>query len=291
MQEMTGPALGRRQGRSPALASARRIWGMVYRHLALFRRSWPRVVELMYWPVLQMIVWGFVTAYVAGLGPNAAAGSATNVATLAAGALLGGVLLWEVALRSQMGFAVSFLEEIWSRNLGHVFVSPLRPWELVAALVVMSALRMLIGVLPAVLLAWLLYGFGLFSLGPVVVLFFAALMIMGWAVALGVTALILRHGAGAETLAWSVLFGLAPISAVFYPVSILPGWLQPVALATPSAHVFEGMRAALLEGRVAWGHLGWAFALDLAWIVALGWVFMHQFHLARERGALLTIGE
>ena len=291
MQEMTGPALGRRQGRSPALASARRIWGMVYRHLALFRRSWPRVVELMYWPVLQMIVWGFVTAYVAGLGPNAGAGTATNVATLAAGALLGGVLLWEVALRSQMGFAVSFLEEIWSRNLGHVFVSPLRPWELVAALVVMSALRMLIGVLPAVLLAWLLYGFGLFSLGPVVVLFFAALMIMGWAVALGVTALILRHGAGAETLAWSVLFGLAPISAVFYPVSILPGWLQPVALATPSAHVFEGMRAALLEGRVAWGHLGWAFALDLAWIVALGWVFMRQFHLARERGALLTIGE
>jgi len=287
MRDTTGPGSGRRQPRSPALASARRIWGMVYRHLALFRRSWPRVVELMYWPVLQMVVWGFVTAYVAGAGQ----GTAANTATLVAGALLGGVLLWEVALRSQMGFAISFLEEIWSRNLGHVFVSPLRPWELVAALVCMSAIRMLTGVLPAVLLAWLLYGFGLFALGPVVVLFFAALMMMGWAVALGVTALILRHGAGAESLAWSVLFGLAPISAVFYPVSILPTWLQPVALATPSAHVFEGMRVALLEGRVAWAHLGWAFALDLAWIAALGWVFMRQFHQAREQGALLTIGE
>ena len=283
MRDTTGPVSGQRRARSPVLASARRIWGMVYRHLALFRRSWPRVVELMYWPVLQMIVWGFVTAYVTGIGQN--------TATLAAGALLGGVLLWEVALRSQMGFAISFLEEIWSRNLGHVFVSPLRPWELVAALVCMSALRMLIGVMPAVLLAWLLYGFGLFALGPVVVLFFAALMIMGWAVALGVTALILRHGAGAESLAWSVLFGLAPISAVFYPVSVLPGWLQPVALATPSAHVFEGMRAALLEGRIAWGHLGWAFALDLAWIAAMAWVFMGQFRRAREGGALLTIGE
>ncbi|MFC0386585.1 ABC transporter permease [Muricoccus vinaceus] len=290
MRDTTGPA-GRR--RSPALASARRIWGMVYRHLALFRRSWPRVVELMYWPVLQMIVWGFVTAYVAGASqmPGTQNPAAQNLGTLAAGTLLGGVLLWEVALRSQMGFAISFLEEIWSRNLGHVFVSPLRPWELVAALVAMSALRMLVGVLPAVLLAWLLYGFGLFALGPVVVLFFAALMIMGWAVALGVTALILRHGAGAESLAWSVLFGLAPISAVFYPVAILPAWLQPVALATPSAHVFEGMRAALLENRIAWGHLGWAFALDLLWVAALAFVFMRQFHQARDRGALLTIGE
>ncbi|WP_424136950.1 ABC transporter permease [Roseomonas chloroacetimidivorans] len=264
-------------------ASARRVWGMMYRHLALFRRSWPRVLELMYWPILQMIVWGFVTAYVAGVQQN--------TASLAAGALLGGVLLWEVALRSQMGFAISFLEEIWSRNLGHVFVSPLRPWELVAALVGMSIIRMLTGVLPAVLLAWLLYGFGLFSLGPVVVLFFAALMIMGWAVALGVTSLILRHGAGAEALAWSVLFGLTPFAAVFYPVSVLPGWLQPFSLATPAAHVFEGMRAALLENRIAWGHLGWAFALDLIWLAAMGWLFMRQFHQARERGALLTIGE
>jgi ABC-2 type transport system permease protein len=142
-----------------------------------------------------------------------------------------------------------------------------------------------------VLLAWLLYGFGLFSLGPVVVPFFAALMIMGWAVALGVTSMILRHGAGAETLAWSVLFGLAPFSAVFYPVSVLPAWLQPVALATPAAHVFEGMRAALLDGRIAWGHLGWAFALDLLWLACGAWLFMAQFRRARERGALLTIGE
>ncbi|RYJ00930.1 MAG: ABC transporter permease, partial [Acetobacteraceae bacterium] len=213
-------------------AALRRIWGMIYRHLALYRRSWPRVLELMYWPVLQMVVWGFTTRYLIGLQGNSAA--------LAAGTLLGGVLLWEVALRSQMGFSLSFLEEIWSRNLGHVFVSPLRPRELVLALMGMSVIRVVVGVLPAVLLAYLLYAFGLFALGPVVVAFFVALLVMGWAVALGVTALILRHGAGAEALAWSILFGLTPISAVFYPVAVLPGWLQPVALALPAAHVFEG---------------------------------------------------
>ncbi len=263
--------------------SLRRVWGMMYRHIALFRRSWPRLVELAYWPVLQMVVWGFVTAYLAGVQ--------ANTASVAAGVLLGGVLLWEVALRSQMGFAISFLEEIWSRNLGHVFVSPLRPRELVAALVAMSAIRMAIGVLPAVGLAYLLYAFDLFALGPVVVLFFAALMVMGWAIALGVTAMILRHGAGAEALAWSLMMGLAPVSAVFYPVGVLPDWLEPVALAIPATHVFEGMRAALLESRIAWGHLAAAFALDAAWLGAMAWVFMRQFHGARVRGALLSIGE
>ncbi|MBK1661640.1 ABC transporter permease [Paracraurococcus ruber] len=261
----------------------RRVWGMVYRHLALYRRSWPRVLELMYWPILQMVVWGFVTAYLAGVQ--------ANTASVAAGILLGGALLWEVTLRAQMGFSISFLEEIWSRNLGHVFVSPLRPRELVAALMAMSVIRVVVGVLPAVGLAWLLYHFGLFSMGPVVVLFFAALLAMGWAVALGVVALILRYGAGAEALAWSVLFGLAPFSAVFYPVSVLPAWLQPVALSLPSAHVFEGMRAALLHGEIAWGHLAAAFALDGFWLAVMAWVFMRQFHSARVRGALLNIGE
>jgi ABC-2 type transport system permease protein len=225
--------------------SARRIWGLMYRHLALYRRSWPRVLELAYWPVLQMSVWGFTASFLATRSGNSIA--------VAGGALLGGVLLWEVALRSQMGVAISFLEEVWSRNLAHVFVSPMRPWEMLAALVGMSMLRVLVGVLPAVLIAWLLYAFNVFAMGPVIVLFFANLMIMGWWVSLGVLSLILRHGAGAEALAWSVLFGLTPFSAVFYPVSVLPAVVRPLALA-------------LL-------------------------VFSAQFRHARQGGALLNIGE
>lgn len=264
-------------------AALRRIWGLMYRHLALYRRSWPRLIELMYWPILQMVVWGFVTAYLAGVQ--------NNVASAAAGVLLGGVLLWEVALRSQMGFSISFLEEIWSRNLGHLFVSPIRPHEMVAALMGMSVIRVLVGVVPAMGLAWVLYAFGIWKMGLVVVGFFAALLLMGWAVALGVTSLILRFGAGAEALAWSVLFGITPFAAVFYPVSVLPAWLQPVALSLPAAHVFEGMRAALLEGRIDWGHLAAAFVLDVVWMAGMSWVFMSQLRAARVKGALLNIGE
>jgi ABC-2 type transport system permease protein len=264
--------------------SFRRIWGLMYRHLALYSRSWPRMVELAYWPILQMCIWGFTASFLTAKMGN-------NPAIMAGATLLGGVLLWEVTLRSQMGVSICFLEEMWSRNLGHVFVSPLRPYEMIAALIGMSIIRMLLGVMPAVLLAWAFYAFNLFTLGPILILFFINLMIMGWAVALGVVSLILRHGAGAEPLAWGVLFGLAPFSAVFYPVSVLPAMIQPIALMLPTTHVFEGMRAALLEGVVRWDHLAAAFALNIIWLGAAAGLFAWHFRQARIRGALVSMGE
>src|SRR5579883_3446460 len=267
-------------GSSP---SFRRIWGLMYRHLALYRRSWPRLLELAYWPVLQMCIWGFTASFLATrMGTGAALAGAT---------LLGGVLLWEVALRSQMGVAISFMEEMWSRNLGHVFVSPMRPWELVAALLVISVIRMLAGLLPAIGVAYLLYAFNLFALGPVLVLFFANLMMMGWWVALGVISLILRHGQGAEALAWSVLFGLTPFAAVFYPVSVLPPVMQAVAAIVPASHVFEGMRGLMLQGVVRWDQMAMAASLNLAWIALAALLFARQFRQARLRGALVSMGE
>jgi ABC-2 type transport system permease protein len=265
------------------MSALRRIWGLMYRHLALYRRSWPRLADLCYWPVLQMTIWGFTSSFFAArLGSNPA---------VIIGSLLGGVLLWEMALRSHLGFAVTFMEEIWSRNLGHIFISPLRPWELLAALTAMSLLRTLAGVVPAALLAAILYHFNLLSVGPVLVLFAANLMVMGWWIALGCIALILSQGGGAESLVWSMLAGLSPFAAVYYPVAIMPHWLQPIVLALPAAHVFEGLRAAVHGGVIRWDHLAWAAGLNAAWLTAAMALFTWQFQAARRNGALLNIGE
>ncbi len=98
-----------------------------------------------------------------------------------------------------------------------------------------------------------------------------------------------------------MLFGLTPFSAVFYPVSVLPAWVRPVSLALPSTHVFEGMRAVLGRfhggvgdagwGQPAWGHMAWAVGLNALWLAGAVAVFAWQFRAARERGALITIGE
>jgi len=264
-------------------SSARRIWGLMYRHLALYRRSWPRLVDLAYWPIMQMIIWGFTSHFFANR-----LGSAPAVTV---GMLLGGVLLWETALRSHLGFAVTFMEEVWSRNLGHVFISPLRPWEMIAALTAMAAVRTALGVVPASILAALLYHFNIISVGPVLVLFLLNLMVMGWWVALGCISLILSQGGGAESLVWSMLPGLAPLAAVYYPVAILPHWLQPIALALPAAHVFEGLRAAVGQGVIRWDQLAWASGLNALWLSATALLFWQQFQAARRNGALMNIGE
>jgi ABC-2 type transport system permease protein len=261
----------------------RRIWGLMYRHLTLYRRSWPRLVDLAYWPIMQMVIWGFTSHFFASR-----LGSAPAVTV---GMLLGGVLLWETALRSHLGFAVTFMEEVWSRNLGHVFISPLRPWEMLAALTGMAVIRTALGVIPAAVLAALLYHFSLISVGPVLVLFLLNLMVMGWWVALGCVSLILSQGGGAESLVWSMLPGLAPLAAVYYPVSVLPHWLQPFALSLPAAHVFEGLRSAVGQGVVRWDELAWASGLNALWLSAAALLFWQQFQAARRNGALMNIGE
>jgi ABC-2 type transport system permease protein len=264
-------------------AALRRVWGLVFRHLSLYRSSWPRLLEIAYWPTLELLIWGFTANFFA----HAHAGPAV----LATSALIAGVLLWEVTLRSQLGVTYSFLEEIWSRNLGHLFVSPLRPAELVASLLAVSIMRTVTGLLPATIIAYLLYTFNVFAMGPVLLLFLVNLLFMGWWVALGIVSLLFRYGAGAEALAWTLAFGITPFACEFYPVSALPAWIQPVALAFPAAHIFEGMRAALLHGTVAWDQLAAAAGLNALWMAAAIATFGSQFRAARIRGALISIGE
>jgi ABC-2 type transport system permease protein len=262
--------------------SAGRIAAMLLRYLYLLRSSWPRVFELLYWPTLQMLIWGFMSQFLY---------AHSNYVFRAFGVLLAAVMLWDVLFRGQLGLSISFLEEMWARNLGHLFVTPLRPWEWVAALLAMSLIRVLIGVLPAALLAILLYHYSIFSLGLPLVAFFVILLAMGWSLGMAICGMILRHGMGAESLAWLAVFALSPISAVYYPVSILPLWLQHLAWALPSTYVFEGMRALLFAGVVRLDYLLTAAAFDAVWLVLGAAAFSWAFWDARRRGTLLQMGE
>lgn len=273
--------------RSPPTAAARafsprRIGAMMLRHIYLLKSSWPRVFELAYWPTIQMILWGFITQFLV---------TQSSLIANAFGLLLSGVLLWDVLFRGQLGFSLSFLEEMWSRNLGNLFVSPLRPYELVLAMSAISLIRTLIGVLPAAVLAIVLYEYSIFTLGLPLIAFFANLLIMGWVIGMMVVALLMRVGLGAESVAWLAIFLIAPISAIYYPVSVLPGWLQTVAWCLPPAYVFEGMRAILLDGVVRTDLLVGAALLNLVYLAVGASLFLWSFHVARRRGLLLKTGE
>lgn len=262
--------------------SLRRVSALVLRYGYLLMGSWARLLELAYWPSVQIILWGFISKHFV---------SQTSWVEGAAGALLAAVLLWDILFRGQLGYTISFLEELWSRNLGQLFISPLRPYEMVLSLTVISLIRTLIGVIPAAVLAIPLYGFSLFDLGLPLVAFFGNLMITGWALGLFVTALLLRVGLGAESVAWMALFLIAPVSAIYYPVDVLPAWLQAVAWSLPPAYVFEGMRAILFDGVFRGDLLVGAMLLNLLYLVLGGLTFTLSFRLARRQGLLHQLGE
>ncbi len=260
----------------------RRVGALVLRHVYLLRGSWPRVLELMYWPTMQMVLWGFVTLFLV---------NHSSWVAQASGVLISAVLLWDVLFRGQLGVSLVFMEEMWSRNLGQLFVSPLRPGELIAALLVMSLIRTLIGVGGAALIAMLLFHTSIFDLGLPLLGFFANLMVMAWAIGLAVSGVVLRYGLGAESMAWVAIFAVQPVSGVFYPIEVLPAWLQYVAAALPSSHVFEGMRAVLFEQRFRFDLFAYAALLNVVYLAAGIGVFLAFFRSARVHGQLLHVGE
>ena len=263
-------------------ASAARIWGMVLRYWYVIRSSWPRTAELVYWPLVQMLTWGFLQTYLAQV---------TSFAGRAAGLFIGGVLLWDILVRSQLGFAVAFLEEFWSRNLGHLMMSPLRPAELVAALVLVSLIKLAVAMVPVALMAYLFFSFNVLSLGVGFAAFFANLAITSWCLGLVSAGVVLRWGLGAESFAWLVAFVLLPLSCVYYPVTTLPAWLQPVALALPPTYVFEGLRAIVLQGTFEAGFMAKAFMLNLVYFALGAAAFAFFLRRARVHGSLVQMGE
>jgi ABC-2 type transport system permease protein len=259
-----------------------RIGAMTLRHWYLLRASWPRLLELIYWPAMQMLVWGFLQLYLSE--------SASTLAEIS-GTFVGAVLLWDVLFRGQLGFSISFLEEMWSRNIANLMMSPLRPLEFAAALMAMSVVRLLVGMVPVSLMAFAFFGFNVYGLGLALPAFFANLVLTGWAIGLLVSGLVLRNGLGAESLIWSLMFLLLPLTCVYYPVSTLPGWLQPVSWMLSPTYVFEGLRAAVIDHVLRTDLMLAAFGLNLIYLALGLFAFTTLLRGARRKGSLLAIGE
>ena len=259
-----------------------RMAAMTARYYYLLRSSWLRLAELIFWPAMQMLVWGFLYTYLYD--------SRSSMASTG-GMLLGAVLLWDVLFRGQLGFSFTFLEEIWSRNVANLMMSPLQPAELAASLMAMSLLRLLIGTLPVTLLAFVLFGFNIYGLGFPLLGFFICLVMTGWAIGLVVSGMIIRQGLGAESLAYSVMILVLPLCCVYYPVWALPLWLQPAAWSLTPTYVFEGMRAILIDGVFRTDLMVECFALNLVYLTLAFATFMLLLRSARHKGVLLTMGE
>lgn len=260
--------------------SITRIKGIILQNLFLLKHSLEELIDAFFWPTTDVIIWGLMTSYFANFR-----GSVATVVAF----LMGGLILWNIVWRAQQDITIVFLRNVWSKNLLNLFSSPLTPAEFVVSTMILGLLKIILTLAAVAAIAFFLYSFNIFSLGFYLLPFFASLIAFAWAAGIFVVGLIIRFGMRIQVLAWSLIVLLHPLSAVFYPVSTLPVFLQKIAWFLPTSHIFEGMRQLLKDGSLSNEKLIWAFSLNIVYLVLASLFFMYMFERARVKGKIAKI--
>lgn len=262
--------------------SKARVSAIVLEHLLRLRHSFEEIVDTFYWPIMDIIIWGFMTTYFSRLG-----GATATVISF----LLGGLILWTIAWRAQQDISVSLLWDVWNQNLTNLFATPLTPWEFLIGVIILGAIKIVLTVFLVFIIALVFYSFNLLTLGIYLLPFFANLLLFGWTVGIFVTALIFRFGRSIQNLAWGFIVLLNPVAAVYYPVSTLPVALQYIARLLPASYVFEGMRQVLGGKGFSPDYFFLALFLNFVYLIFSLWFFAFMFEKAREKGRLVKLEE
>ncbi len=259
-----------------------RIYALYLRHFYLIKSSFPRILDLIYWPTIQIILWGFISKFFTMY---------SDIYNHTVGIILTAAILYDFLFRSSISFNMLFLEEIWSRNFTNLFIAPLKVSEIITALTATALIRTLIGIVPAILLATPFFGVSIFTLGPALILLLLSLYAFGMTLGLLVVSGLLRYGPAFENVAWSSLFLLAPLGCIYYPLTILPDWLQVLAKALPLVYIFEEVRSILLNNMVNYSNIISALILNFIYFLLSIFVFFKAFQEARKKGTLINVGE
>ena len=257
-----------------------RVWAVTLRHLYLWRRSLGRVFDAIYWPALDVLIWGFVSVYMWQRNMED-----INLITL----FLGGMIFYRIFTQVQGDISIAFLEEVWNNNLLNLFASPLNVWEYQLGQIILSLLKLVLSVLTMLTLAWILYAFNIFKFGFFIIPFVICLIIFGWAIGFIANAIILRFGRNLETMAWAIPWSLMPFSGVFYPPETLPIWGQKVSALLPTTYIFEGMRQIIKSGGLDSSYLVTSFIFSLIYLIVSLLLFKTAFEHAREKGILKKV--
>ncbi len=259
-----------------------RMYGLFLRHFYLIKGSFPRILDLIYWPSIQIILWGFISKFFS---------TYSDYYNNTVGIILTCAILYDFLFRSSISFNMLFLEEIWSRNFTNLFIAPLRINEIIISLIVTALIRTLIGLVPAIILTSPLFGISLLKLGPPLLLLFLSLYIFGITLGLLVSSGLLRYGPSFENIAWSSLFLLAPLGCIYYPLEILPHYFQLLAKALPLVYIFDEARNILIYDNVNYINIYYAYFLNIIYLCLGILMFYLSFSKAREKGTLINMGE
>ncbi|KKW22826.1 MAG: hypothetical protein UY65_C0014G0007 [Parcubacteria group bacterium GW2011_GWA2_51_12] len=255
-----------------------RVRAFMLRHLYEISATFDRKMDIIFWPTIDLLIFGLLSVYIQRL----------DVATNAAAAIIGGLMLWTLVYNIQRDISVTLLEDTWSRNLYNLFSTPLKLSEMLIGTLLLSLGKAILTISFTTFLAWQIFHFNLLSVGFMLGFYILNIFVFGWAFGCFTASIIFRFGTRVQIFAWSLIAVLYPISGVFYPISILPGPLASVARLIPVSYIFEGLRGLILHQSLPPVSDLAVILLLNAFYLALGIIFfVRGFKSAKERGWLI----
>jgi ABC-2 type transport system permease protein len=251
-----------------------RIKAFILRHFYEIASSIDRKVDIVFWPTVDLLTFGLLTVYIDRL----------DVQEGVAPAILAGLIFWTLVYNIQRDISVSLLEDAWSRNLYNLFSTPLKIGEMIVGTLLLSVAKALVTIALVMLLALGLFAFNLLQFGPLLVFYILNVFAFGWAFGYITSFLIFRFGTRVQTVAWSLIALLYPISGVFYPLSTLPDVLEKFARLFPISFIFEDLRSIIISGRSSGGSYLIILGLNAVYLSIGIWLFVRGYRHAKNRG-------
>lgn len=236
--------------------SWQRIYGLSLRHLYPLKRDFDLLSDMIYWPIIDILIWGITGQWLGGTNGN-------NIMV----SLLIGLILWNVIWRSQSEISRNLIDELWNNNLVNLFSTPLSLKEWLVGVILLSVGKTIFTMLILSIVVALLYSVNIYTVGWWLLPFFVCAVMTGWWVGFISAGIVIRYGQKVQTVVWTLPGILLPFSVVFFPLANLPSFLQPISYALPSTYIFESMRSLIYANTIDSRFIGVSLGLNIIYLV------------------------
>lgn len=251
-----------------------RIYAVILRYTRLIPRDINRLIMVLFWPLLDVIIWGFLGLWISKQNSN----PEYQIIVLTA------ILLWQIVGRLGVEMGLVLFEEIWSGNLINFFATPLKQSEWVLGAIAFVSMLILLIVGYCSLLIHFLYGTSLITLLTNLAIFGPSLFLSGILLGLCALNIVLALGKKGSEAAFVVAWGMAPFVGAFYPTEVLPAWAQKISACLPMSYVFEGMRSHVQHGTNPTHAIATSLVLNIVYIFGAALLFAYMFKRSKNIG-------
>ncbi|OGN64137.1 MAG: hypothetical protein A3E26_02965 [Chlamydiae bacterium RIFCSPHIGHO2_12_FULL_49_32] len=254
--------------------SFRRLWAVFLRYF-YYATKGDQLSDLFYWPAIDIFIWGITSLWIQHQDSHL-----PGVALV----ILTALIFWQIVWRATYEISVNILREFWDRNLLNFFATPLKPAEWMGGVMLLSLCKIVVSFLFGAFIVFFLYSLNIFNMGFVFLPYLGSLALSGWFLGFLSGGIVIYFGQRVQMLAWVVAYLFSPFSAIFYPVSALPGWGQAIAKALPMSYIFEGLREVLYQHTLGGRNLATSYLLNLLYLVLSMSFFVLMLEKSRKKG-------